>query len=115
MKCGIGYCADKLNKRIVIESKTQTPDDYGGNTVAWATFATVWAQIKPIKWLERFHSEKLENEVTHKIVIRYKTGIKANMRILYDSRYFQITGITDIDEAKRYIEILAQELRDGEF
>jgi len=35
--------AGRLDRRIVIESKTETTDVYGQRTLAWATFLTVWA------------------------------------------------------------------------
>lgn len=103
MKC------PKLSHRITIQNRTQVADGFGGYTETWATFATVWAEVKAVSSRERFFSGKLELNITHKITIRYLAGVEGDMRISFDSRIFKIIGARDPEERKAWLEIDAEE------
>jgi len=100
----------KMNKRIVIEENTRTTDGQGGYTEAWTTLATVWASIEPIKGYEKFQAAQMQTPVTHKIMIRYRTGITTACRINYDNRTFDIKEVLNVDEDKAQLKITAQEI-----
>ena len=104
-KCDIG----KFKHRIVVETPNLTPDGMGGNTEVWTTFATVWAKLESKRAVSKWFAGNLEHRVTHRITLRYLPGIESNMRISYDSRIFQIHGILDIDEGKRFHELSTEE------
>lgn len=88
----------KMRHEIVIQSRTQTPDTVGGFTETWAAFETVFADIDPVSASERFFSQKLEADITHKITIRYLETVTDNMRVLFGSRVFKIVGVFHLDE-----------------
>lgn len=98
-----------LNKRITIEENVTTSDGAGGFTSSWATFATVWAEIKPVSTDEKFTSMQVKNTVTHSVTIRYTENLKESMRINYDSRIFKIISIVNPLEENKILEILAEE------
>ena len=45
----------------------------------------------------------------HRVTIRYRSDVAANMRLLFGSRVFQIVGITNVDERKHTLEISTRE------
>jgi len=98
-----------LRHRITIESLTLAGDGQGGSSETWATFATVWASVEPVKGGERFFSEQIQYQRTHKIIIRHLTGINSTMRISFDGRTFQIKAIRRADERKFFMLIDAEE------
>jgi len=102
----------KLNKRIKIQSRSATLDDFGQQINNWSTVATVWANIKPISGREKLRSMAMQSELTHTVAIRYNVNFLppkkvAAWRINYHSaagdRIFNITAAMDIDEAREYI------------
>ena len=98
-----------LRHRISFQEKTQTSDSMGGYTHTWQDSIDAYAAIWPLKAVERLESMKLEHSVTHKIRVRYHSGITADMRIRFGERYFEIIAITNFDERNIQLDILAEE------
>lgn len=99
----------RLRKRIEIEEPVQTPDGGGGFSTSWQNFATVWAEITPLRGSENFENGKLENIGNFTITIRYLEGMAEKMRVKSGTRIFNIRGIVDPDENKEILEIFAEE------
>ena len=108
MSCGVAEIGE-LRTRLVIQTKTRTTDSMGGGTVTWATFSTVWGSVEQKGANEAFWAKHLEHRVTHKIVIRYLSGVTSDMRISYGSRFFQIKGIMNWEEKNRYLILNCEE------
>jgi len=104
--------AGSLRHRVAIQTETQTPDGMGGFTTTWAAItgmASVPAAIWPLSAKESLDAMKLELTVTHKIRIRYRSGITAANRILFGSRTFNIISMINPDEKNKMIDFLAIE------
>ena len=99
----------RLRHRIDIESQSLSTDSQGGSSRTWATRATVWSSIKPLRSEERFYNEQLKLQTTHEIIIRYLSTVLSTDRIKFGSRYFEIVSLKNIDEAGKLLIILAKE------
>ena len=86
--------AGVLRHRIEIKEKRKATDDgMGGETFTWLAvpgMESIPAAIWPLKSNERLESMKLELAVTHKIRIRYRSGVTANLQVAFDDRTFNI-------------------------
>jgi len=71
---------------------------------------TVWASVEPLKGREFFASQKENSETTVRICIRHRSGISADMRILYDNKIFEMNAIIDPEERHTELQIMCQEL-----
>lgn len=106
--------AGKLRHRITIQQRSSTQDSYGQPLVAWTDVATVWCAIDPLSGRELLAAEAVQSEITHKVVMRYRSGINAKMRVLYGSRIFDIQNVLDENERHRTLTLLCLEgLTDG--
>lgn len=103
------YSAAKLDKRITLETHTRTEDGIGGGVIAWSTFTGAWAAIEPKNANEAFWAKHLEHRVTHKVIIRYISGVLPTMRVKFGSRYFAIKGVKNIEEANKFLELSCEE------
>jgi SPP1 family predicted phage head-tail adaptor len=102
--------AGSLRHKITIQSATLAADTMSaGATESWSTYATTWAEIKPLKGMEAVEHKKLGQETMHRIWIRYQSGITTSMRIVFGSRTFEIRGVRNPDERNIMLEILAEE------
>lgn len=99
----------ELRHRITIQQMSRTTDGQGGWTESWADFATVWAKVKPMSAKERTFSQQIQENVTHKIVIRWLADVDSEMRISFEGRIFQIKGKIREDERRWFMEIMAEE------
>jgi len=111
----INFRSDAKHK-IVITERSETPGDMGGTAISESTLATLWAIIEPMKQFEKTQFDKLDSEVTHKIIVRY-SSIFANplnavkYRINFGSRIFEIHQAIDYFEDNRFVEMIANEVQ----
>ena len=75
---------------ITIQKLDKTRNDYGEVIEKWVDFLQIRAAIYPLSGKDFFASETLNNEITHKINIRYVEGITSAMRVKFTDRYFEI-------------------------
>lgn len=84
--------AGRLRHRVRIEELTYLRDSNGeviqdpntGETrEEWAEVATVWAAIEPLSAREFIQSQAIQSQVTTRIVIRYRDGLHAAMRLVH--------------------------------
>lgn len=88
--------AGKLDREIVIESATSTVNAIGEPVETWATFASVWAEVKPLSASERFRSEARHSARVSTFSIRWLAGVLPTMRIKYENLYWRILGIAEL-------------------
>lgn len=108
--------AGDLDRRVTFQTNTPAPDaDYGGPTDSTGTLATRWAKIETLSMQERFAAGEQWGTVTHRFRVRWDSTLDAALdsadRISYDSRTFDIRGVTDGDERHVELVVLAEEKR----
>jgi len=94
-----------MRHRVTFQEEQKTPDGYKGSTAKWVYVVEVWASVEPISGGERFFAQQIKSDVTHKVKIRYRTGINEAMRILHRDRIFSIESIIDVEERQKFIEL----------
>lgn len=100
----------QLRHRVTIQQLTRVEDEGGGYAEVWTEVATVWAAIKPLRGNERYEAQQVQSTLTHKVTIRYREGIKPQMRLTYKGRIFDIESVIDIEERHRWLELLCSEV-----
>lgn len=107
--------AGKLNRRIRIQSRRSTKDDYGQQVNTWVDQFNLWANIRPVSRredFERVDAMELRSQLTHTVCVRYNINLMPPMkadswRILYPTpagdRYLNIKQARDLDEAHVWI------------
>src|SRR3990167_7613878 len=97
--------AGTLDKRITIETLTQTKDGEGGMSDAWGSAVSMWAGVKNLSGNERnatAHGGQTA-EARTEFTIRYRTGINSTMRVSYGSKRYNIRHINDFNEEHRFL------------
>lgn len=102
--------AGTLRERITIQTSTVTTDANGISTEAWTTFSTVFAAVEPLTMREYLSAAATDSKIDTRFVIRYLTGVLPTMRILYNSKYYNIISIINVSERDRELQILASEV-----
>jgi SPP1 family predicted phage head-tail adaptor len=99
----------KLRHRITIERVTETRDTDGSVIETWSTYVTVQASIEPISGREYFAAQSTQADATHRISLRYLSGIVPKMRVKFGSRIFDILSIINVDERNRELQLMCRE------
>lgn len=88
--------AGRLNRRIIIQEPTETQDDFGEAIQSWATYRTIWAEVRQKPGRESFDADQIVAETDTVFKIRYLTGLTRKMRISYNSDIYDIHSISEI-------------------
>lgn len=99
----------RMRHRLAIQSATETPNAYGEPVKAWSTVATRWGRVEPMLGNERYTAQQVVGELSHKITMRYYSGLTPKHRLVFGSRVFHIESIITEDEIENYIEVQARE------
>lgn len=86
----------KRDQLVTIERKTTVEDEYGGETEAWTTYATAWAQIFYGKGDERRQAAQLAGSqaATFQVLNNSLTrGLLITDRIVWGDGNWDITSI----------------------
>lgn len=108
--------AGRLRHRIDILQPTGAQDAAGGTTLASSgstVFATIWATVEPISGNEQLAAQEFTSVVTHQIVIRYLSGVSANMQVRYSGRIFQILAVLNPLERNKVHVLLCVEINNS--
>jgi len=99
------------NHTLTLEVVTQTTDDQGGITEAWASAGTFEARISILKAEERMAQDKVTTFATHRIYCE-PMSVSTENRIKWGDYYFQIKGITNPSEDYHHLQMDVLEIDD---
>ena len=111
--------AGRLKQRLTFQEKPPiTRDGYGGEVVSWADVATVWGSVDPIRGREYLEAQQAQADITHRVIIRYRSGIVPTMRIKFTDRESDVRYLVMDEPPKdrylggRYLEMMCREAGD---
>jgi len=99
----------KLRHLVSIQHHAKSRNEFGEVVESWSEFAKAWAEIKPIKANELFAGGKIQDEATHRCVIRYIGGVLPGMKVRYMDRDFFIVSVRNFFERDEYLELICKE------
>lgn len=98
-----------LRTELSLQSAVLTGDGLGGHTAAWQDVATVFGLIEPVSQASRFGAGQVQEENTHRIIIRRRDGVAPGMRFVSQARVFDVLTVHDPDETGRYLACRVRE------
>ena len=92
------------------EAPVLTPDDQGGEVVTWpSTFVTVSGFIKPTSGKEMILDDHINTENLKKFSFEHVVGITTDMRILFNTKYYNIHSVASVQESTVWVDVIASE------
>jgi phage head-tail adaptor, putative, SPP1 family len=92
-----------MRQRVNIQTLAANPvQEASGLRDLYTTIATVWASVEPVSGNTEFASKQIGEEVTHRVVIRYRSDVTAENWISWRGRRFRIRKVRDLEERRRY-------------
>lgn len=97
--------------------KVVSRDGFGAEVVGWATAATVWGSVEPLRGREYIEGKQGQVEVSHRVVIRGWADrsllVDANMRLrLEGGRVLEVvSAINPLERGERW-ELMCREMVD---
>ena len=89
----IGINPGRLKTSVVIQVRKAGRDGKGARTAeAWATLDTVWAEVLPLAGREGWDVKQVNADLTHRVVMRYRSDVTAQCRLKVGTAYLNIVG-----------------------
>ena len=96
-------CAAQFRHKVSLQSRTTTISALGEASHTWSTYASAWASVEPLTGREFYENRAVRGEVTHKVTMRYRSGVAPEQRIVFRSRNLEIVSVRNIEERDRLI------------
>jgi len=100
----------ELRNRITLQEYTISKDSFGAETETWSDVAQVWASIEPLSGREYFAAQQINAQISTKVTIRYRAGIKPTMRVLFGNRVYGILSVINTGEKNRELILMCKEV-----
>ncbi len=100
-----------MRRCLLLEQPVGMPDDIGGETRAYALVAAVWAHVEWLSGEERWRAGRPEQALSHRISLRWRTGVAAGQRLRDSAQIFEIRTVADPDGGRRRLVCLVEEVR----
>jgi SPP1 family predicted phage head-tail adaptor len=98
-----------LRHRLVLEHVARLDDGSGGAEETWATVDELWAALRPTIGRENDAFDQPAGRVTHEIWVRYRAGVRPEMRFRAGARIFDVLAVIDAGERRQFLKCLAEE------
>lgn len=95
-----------LRETIVLQSKSVTRDAAGGEVVTWTTAASCWAEVAPIGGREFVTLRAAQQDLTHRVRMRYLPGINPGMRLMWRGTAYDVREVINAGARNRELELL---------
>ncbi|WP_343079350.1 head-tail adaptor protein [Ostreiculturibacter nitratireducens] len=106
--------APRLNRKLVLEEATRSPDGAGGFTLSWAALGELWAEVKAGMGRERAGEFVTLSTVPFRITVRAAPQGAASrprpeQRFREGARIFRILAVTEDGPRGEYLTCFAHE------
>jgi len=98
--------AGLMDELVTVQQfSTTTDSNTGAKLQSWSTYTTAWARVQEAEsGSESVDSDRREAKQTVTFSLRYDSGITTKMRILWESKYYNIINIADL-ERRMYLRL----------
>lgn len=107
--------AGKLRHRVDIQTRSASQDSLGEQVHTWSAVATsVPARVEQLSGKELFSAQQINPQLSHKVSMRYYSGLDPKHRLLWEGRYLDILSIANPDARREEHQLLCLERVDSD-
>lgn len=100
-----------MDSLATVQTPTESANGIGEPILTWSDFATRWIAIVPLTGNEQMTAMAQEGSVTHRIRMRYTTGMKPKMRLISEGRTFEVMSVVERGRREEH-ELMVTEVVD---
>lgn len=94
--------AGRFRHRITLQRDDPAQDPQSGHMhPRWVDVVTVWARIEPLSGRQLIAAQAAQSDVSTRIIIRWRAGVTADMRVAESDRVFHIASVVPDDQTGR--------------
>jgi len=100
--------AGSLRERVTVQQASESRNALGETVLSWATFAERWASVEGVSSRELLQYGQQQIEVSHRVRMRYLTGLTQSMRLVWRGRTLEIVSLLEHGNRSEH-ELICQE------
>jgi SPP1 family predicted phage head-tail adaptor len=97
-----------MRHRLQFQTQTSTEDANGFVVTAWTTVFTVWGAARVVGGREFFEAAAQQMENITSFTIRARSGIDTAMRIIFQTKPYEIVQVSRMEYRGDYMQIKAR-------
>lgn len=97
--------AGRLRERVTVQQASESRNALGETVLAWSTYAERWASVEGVSAREALAAGQQDVTITHRVRMRYVSGMTQNMRIAWRSRTLNIVSLLEYDNRTEHVAI----------
>lgn len=110
--------AGKLRHRITLQLLQQVKDDFGQVGDVYHDWATVWADVIPLRGREVLEQKKEGTNYSHKVEMRYKAGVMETMKVIHPGSCcafgdleMDVITVINVDGRNRELNLMCEQVK----
>ncbi|GHA29341.1 hypothetical protein GCM10007989_26150 [Devosia pacifica] len=100
-----------LTDRIELFTKVTSRNASGGQETIFVPNGSVWARVRSLRGRRTSHLDGRAASISHSVVIRYRSDLRAGDRIVYRGRRLEVQGTEDLNGRRAYLGCSCVETR----
>jgi len=100
-----------MDKKATIQTPTDGVNGIGETVLSWDTFTTRYIALLPLTGNEQMTAMANEGSVTHRVRMRYTSGLKPKMRLVAEGRTFEVMSVVERGRREEH-ELMVSEVVD---
>jgi SPP1 family predicted phage head-tail adaptor len=102
----------ELDKIAQFRTREDVPTDNFGTMAVYTPKFSTWAKLSPVGESIRIGSVQIDNAITHKVIIRYRTNITTDDEVVIKGIVYRVKGTTNLNNESRFLVVSVEELRE---
>lgn len=104
--------AGNLRHRITLQRPAGGDKSDPNGATEWEDWCTVNASVLPLRGRELWEAQAAQSTIDHRVILRWREGVKRSMRIRLGSRIFEVLYIIDQGERHEWLQLMCRELEE---
>lgn len=97
----------RLSQRITLQSQVNEKDSDGNDSTVWSDFlADEPAEVLFSSGREYIAAQSAQSQITGRATVRWRPGITAAMRFLFDGSIFNIVAVLPDPSSRRWLTLM---------
>lgn len=100
-----------MDRLATVQTPAESANGIGEPILTWSDYATRWIAILPLSGNEQMTAMAQEGSVTHRVRMRYTSGMKPKMRLVAEGRTFEVMSVVERGRKEEH-ELMVTEVVD---
>lgn len=92
-----------LTDRVQLKRREMMPEAEGGHATVFVPVTSLWARVRSLSGRQGHGADGRVVEVSHAVVLRFRTDIKPGDRIVYRGRNLDVVSAADLNGRRAYL------------